>query len=131
LGRLDAELSIRLVSDAEIAELAGGFGRARRPTDVLAFPTREGIGSEFSGPLIGDVVLSVPTAARQAAERGVSLECELIVLLTHGVLHLLGMDHEEKTDWQVMRSLEAHVAWALQQIEPPGSTSAGVRGPGQ
>jgi len=92
----DAELSITLTDDATIATLAGDYGRARRPTDVLAFSMLEGIGAEHRGASLGDVVVSLDTAERQARERGVSLDCELRNLLIHGVLHLLGMDHEER-----------------------------------
>jgi len=117
LGRVDAELSVTLVSDAEIAEIAGRFGRAARPTDVLAFPTREGPGAEHCGDVIGDVVLSVDTADRQAVERAVSLDRELGELLAHGVLHLLGMDHEREADAREMRVLEAHLRCTLELLD--------------
>ena len=64
-----------------------------RPTDVLSFSQREG---EFPGPeaVLGDVVISIETAERQATERGHSLRAEILELLAHGLLHLLGFDHE-------------------------------------
>jgi probable rRNA maturation factor len=64
-----------------------------RPTDVLSFAQREGAGGAPRG-LLGDVVISVDTARRQAAERAAPLAHELDRLLIHGVLHLLGYDHE-------------------------------------
>jgi ssRNA-specific RNase YbeY (16S rRNA maturation enzyme) len=74
LGWTDAELSISLVDDAGIARLAGDYGRRRRATDVLSFPAAEGPGAEFAGRLVGDVVISLDTAKRQAAARRVPLE---------------------------------------------------------
>jgi len=113
LGCLDAELSITLTSDEHIAQLAGDYGRARRPTDVLAFSLAEGEGAEHRGEALGDVVLSVETAERQAKRRRVALEQELRDLLIHGVLHLLGMDHERPADARHMKALEEHLRWTL------------------
>ncbi len=93
LGSARCELSIALVGDDEMQALNASYRGVERPTDVLAFALGEGEGGAPPG-LLGDVVISVPTAARQAAERGTSLERELAALLVHGVLHLLGYDHE-------------------------------------
>jgi probable rRNA maturation factor len=89
----DAELSVLLVSDREIHRLNRAWRGKDRPTDVLSFSQQEGDGAAPSG-LLGDVVISVDTARRQAAERGESLRRETERLLIHGVLHLLGYDHE-------------------------------------
>lgn len=113
MGCIDSELSIALIGDAQIADLAGDFGRERRPTDVLAFSMLEGEGAEYRGAAIGDVVISVDTAAEQARARGVPLDQELRDLLIHGVLHLLGMDHEYPADARNMRQLEDHLRWTL------------------
>ena len=116
MGKTDVELSITLTSDAEIAELAGRFGRPPRPTDVLAFSMLEGQGAEHRGELLGDVVISLETAERQAGERAATLDHELRDLLIHGVLHLLGMDHERAADARAMHELEDHLRWTLEQI---------------
>jgi probable rRNA maturation factor len=113
LGFLDAELSITLVDDREIAELSGRFGRARAPTDVLAFPLREGPGAEHRGPALGDVVISVERARAQARARRATLDAELSQLLIHGVLHLLGLDHDRAAEARAMRELEAHLRWEI------------------
>ena len=113
MGFPDAELSISLTSDHEIAELAGRFGRAPEPTDVLAFSLLEGLGSQFAGDGLGDVVISLETAERQARRRRVPLDRELEDLLIHGVLHLVGMDHERADDARNMRALEEHLRWTL------------------
>jgi probable rRNA maturation factor len=89
----DAELSLLLVSDAEMRKLNRSWRGKDRPTDVLAFAQREGTGGAPDG-LLGDVVISVDTARRQATERGHTPGVEAERLLVHGVLHLLGYDHE-------------------------------------
>ena len=89
----DAELSLLVVSDRRIRALNREWRGRDRATDVLSFSQQEGPGRVPDG-LLGDVVISVDTAARQAAERGESLGRESDRLLVHGVLHLLGYDHE-------------------------------------
>lgn len=91
LGLNKSELSIVLVSDAQIKRLNKLYRNKDKPTDVLSFP----IGEKVNGWLIlGDIVISVDTARRQAQELGYSLEEELKRLLVHGLVHLLGYDHE-------------------------------------
>jgi probable rRNA maturation factor len=99
----NAELSVALTDDREIHELNRSFRRRDKPTDVLAFSMREGVGppptpagEKASCELLGDVVISVDTARRQAAERGRSIDDEVCVLLAHGLLHLLGYDHRTR-----------------------------------
>ena len=118
MGFPDAELSVSLVRDEAIAELAGRFGRAARPTDVLAFSMLEGPGAVHRGACLGDVVLSLDTAARQARARGVTLDEELRDLLIHGVLHLVGMDHERSAqDARHMRAMEEHLRWEIARLD--------------
>ena len=87
----DYELALRLCGDAAIRELNRTWRRKDRPTDVLAFPQR--------APLLGDVVISVETARRQA-KRG--LHAELLHLASHGLCHLLGYDHDDDAEERVM-----------------------------
>lgn len=91
---VDDELSVVLVGDPEMRALNRTYRGADRPTDVLAFALREGEDDALRADLLGDVVISLDTAARQAAARGVPPAEEVRVLLTHGLLHLLGYDHE-------------------------------------
>jgi probable rRNA maturation factor len=90
----EAELSIVIVDDAEIAELNQRYLQRSGPTNVLAFAMQEGEFGEISPHLLGDVVISADTAAREGREAGIPMVAHLIVLLVHGILHLLGYDHE-------------------------------------
>ena len=92
LGLERAELSVLLVSDREMRRLNHRWRGRDRPTDVLAFA--QGEGAAAPDGLLGDVVISVDTARCQAAERGETLGREGDRLLIHGLLHLLGYDHE-------------------------------------
>ncbi len=113
---------VRFVSDREMRRLNSSFRRRDEPTDVLSFPSlpspRKGAlqpayagATDITAPELphqerhlGDVVISVPTARRQADRLGHSVDVELRILLLHGVLHCLGHDHE--TDGGVMNRLE-------------------------
>jgi len=91
LGLNKVELSIVLVSDAQIRRLNKLYRNKDKSTDVLSFPIGEKVNGWF---ILGDIVISVDTAKRQAKELGYSLEEELKRLLVHGLVHLLGYDHE-------------------------------------
>ena len=91
LGLSKVELSIALVSDAQIKRLNKLYRNKDKPTDVLSFPIGEKVEDWF---ILGDIVISMDTAKRQARELGHSLEEELKRLLVHGLVHLLGYDHE-------------------------------------
>lgn len=92
-GESDAELSVSLVEDTTIQELNRQYRGQDRPTDVLSFSLREGepVGQQFA---LGDLVISVETARRQAEQFGNRFEEEIGELVFHGFLHLLGYDHE-------------------------------------
>ena len=77
-----------------------------KSTDVLSFPMREGPFTSLSPNLLGDVVISAETADRQAAAAGRSLRDELAALLIHGILHLLGYDHQTPSEAKRMKRLE-------------------------
>jgi pyridoxine 5-phosphate synthase len=94
-GRPDAELSILLVGDEQIAGLNSLWRRKKGPTNVLSFSLTEGDDIPMAKNLLGDVVVSVDTAAREAKHQKISLHTRLQALLVHGFLHLLGFDHEK------------------------------------
>ena len=83
-----------MVDDAEIRIINRDYLQRDKPTNVISFAMREGEGGELCPELLGDVVISAETAARDAAEAGIPYEHELVFLLLHGILHLLGYDHE-------------------------------------
>ena len=114
LGCEDAELSVVLVGDPEMIGLNRAWRRQDRTTDVLAF-TQDGPVRN----LLGDVVISVSTAARQAKERGHSLPEELTLLLIHGILHLRGYDHEAGgREARRMRRKEAALLKLIREPKP-------------
>ncbi|MBY0401752.1 rRNA maturation RNase YbeY [Myxococcota bacterium] len=108
-GQTKSELSIALVDDAAIEVLNGQYRGKRRPTDVLSFSLVEGEHAERRGGLLGDVVISIETAARQARERRRGLDETIAKLLVHGVLHLLGHDHEEDDEARRMQAEERRI----------------------
>ena len=97
VGKTAAELGILFVGDQRMRGLNRRYRGNDRTTDVLAFAMREAVAphaARRTPDMLGDVVISVPTAWRQANEAGRSLEEELAWLLVHGILHLCGYDHE-------------------------------------
>ncbi len=101
LGLHEAGLTVCLVSDAEIARMNQKFRKKKGPTDVLSFPLmarrsplRRGSRTVKAGEYLGDIAISPATARRYAKKYGRKLSNELQVLILHGVLHLLGYDHE-------------------------------------
>jgi rRNA maturation RNase YbeY len=96
-GERQSELSIELVGDRRMRRLNRLYRNKDRTTDVLAFSMREAVAphsARLTADMLGDVVISVPQALRQAIEAGRSADEEFLSLLVHGVLHLCGYDHE-------------------------------------
>ena len=108
-----AELSVSLVDDDEMAALNARYRGIERPTDVLSFSLVEGEHAERRGALLGDVVVSLETAEVQARRGRRSLDEEVLRLLIHGVLHLLGHDHERADEARRMRAEERRLWRAL------------------
>ena len=105
-----AELSILLTDDKEIHTLNRDYRGKDKPTDVLSFATLDG--QLLPGMTsLGDLVISIPTTRRQAKEYGVSFDAELKRLVIHGILHLMGYDHEKVPAREAnrMRRLEQRV----------------------
>ena len=101
-GSEDCEVSILLTDDAEIQVLNRHYRQIDAPTDVLAFAMREGIDSDLNPHLLGDVVISLQTAQRQSLAQGHAFEVELALLTVHGILHLLGYDHQMPEEAAIM-----------------------------
>jgi probable rRNA maturation factor len=91
----DAELSILIIDDPQIAILNKKYLRRNGPTNVIAFPMRTNQFSNINPELLGDVVISIETAEKEGKSIGISMEERFTQLLVHGILHLLGYDHEK------------------------------------
>ena len=94
LGRLDSELSVVLVDDTIMQSLNATYRGKDQTTDVLSFAMTEGDFGDVNPDVLGDVVISVPTARRQATQARQPLLDRVTFLLAHGLLHLIGYDHE-------------------------------------
>lgn len=122
LGVADHELSILLCNDSVIRDLNLRYRKQDKSTDVLAFPAREGSAlPQPPTPLLGDIAISLPTANRQANERGVALHVEVSFLLAHGLLHLLGMDHDTPSKAARMNRRTDQLLRAVGIEPPPGA----------
>ena len=107
-----AELSIALVDNREIQQLNSRFRQKDTPTDVLSFAVDESSPAQLR--LLGDVIISVEKAEEQARQRGRTLDEEMLTLLVHGILHLVGYDHERSArDAKIMGALEKKLYRAL------------------
>ena len=100
-GAPDADLTLVLTDDSKLRRLNRDYLDHDYPTDVLAFPAGEA-DPETGHRYLGDVIISLPRAAVQAAERGHVVEAEVQLLTIHGILHLLGHDHAEKGEKERM-----------------------------
>ena len=108
-GHSDAELSLALIGNAEMQELNAHYRHKNCPTDVLSFPAADNLPS--GARLLGDVIISLDKAAAQAKERRRSLDQEMATLLIHGIVHLLGYDHERSAkEARIMARLEKKIA---------------------
>jgi probable rRNA maturation factor len=109
LGVSGAELSVLLCDDATIHELNRQYRAVDRPTDVLAFPLLDDADPAEEPRALGDVVISVETAIRQARKRRRKVIDEVTTLLIHGLLHLLGHDHEAAVERSAMNERAAQL----------------------
>jgi probable rRNA maturation factor len=131
LGDLAVEVELTLAGDEEMTHLNFDHMGERGPTDVLAFPLHEWTVDEGhshladddavatpGGLLLGDVVIDVDQAVRQAMQGGWTAAQEIALLAVHGALHLLGHDHAEPEDEEAMRAIEHRVLGALHRRHP-------------
>jgi rRNA maturation RNase YbeY len=121
LGCEDKELSVVLADDAWISELNERYRGKRGPTNVLSFPQEDEFIPSIAGDMLGDIVVSVETAAREAEMEGCSLESRVHRLLCHGLLHLLGYQHEgSEAEAALFFEIEEHLA-GLQRVGSRGT----------
>jgi probable rRNA maturation factor len=119
------ELSLKLADDAEVQGLNATYRNKDKPTNVLSFPMlppdfmEEADRDSDIEILIGDVIMAYETCEREAAEKGVSVETHATHLMVHGILHLLGYDHEEgPEEAEEMEALETRALASLGIADP-------------
>jgi len=121
-GRAGGRVEIALVDDVEIRRLNRAFRGIGRRTDVLAFPLEV---SEAPAGLVGQVVISLDTARRQSRRLGVPLALELRLLVTHGILHLIGYDDRDPLEARLMHLREREILRSAGP-EPPARLWRGL-----
>ena len=117
LGCHDRELSILFTGDDHIAKLNEQYLGRKGPTNVLAFPMADPHQKTDISPMLGDVVISLDTAARESGESEESFEETVFRLLIHGILHLLGFDHERTEDARQMETEELRLRKLIEEEE--------------
>ena len=112
----NTEVTVLAVSDEQMADYNERFLSREGPTDVLAFPLEQLVPGRPPAPALngpplnlGDVVIAPSYVRKQAEARGVAFEDELALMVTHGILHLLGYDHEDETEAEAMERREAEI----------------------
>ena len=103
MGYPEAELSILILDNGGIQEINREYLQRDRPTNVISFAMQEGVGAGLVPLLLGDVVISAERAATDAADADIPFIHEIWFLLVHGVLHLVGYDHERGTEAEAKR----------------------------
>lgn len=118
-GRIrNADLAIRVVDSKEGLALNRHYRGKDLPTNVLSFPAELPPGVEMPMPLLGDLVICAPVVAREAEEQGKALNAHYAHLTVHGVLHLLGLDHEDEREAVAMEQLEREILADLGYGDP-------------
>lgn len=114
--REEAQLTIRITDEAEIRELNRSYRHQDKPTNVLSFPFEAPPGVDI--PLLGDIIICAAVVAREAAEQGKPEKAHWAHMVIHGTLHLLGYDHIEEAEAEVMEGLEIALLTGLGYANP-------------
>ena len=118
-GRIrKADLAIRLVDTKEGTSLNRHYRGKENATNVLSFPAELPQGVDMPMPLLGDLVICAPVVAREAEEQGKALNAHYAHLTVHGVLHLLGLDHEDDREANAMELIERQILAGLGYSDP-------------
>ncbi|MBW2560427.1 MAG: rRNA maturation RNase YbeY [Deltaproteobacteria bacterium] len=115
MGKEDREVSLVFVDDEGITEINREYLGRDYPTNVIAFSMNEGEFGNINPTVLGDIVISVETALRDAQTGNLSPEDELDYLMIHGILHLLGYDHEKPPEAEEMGKKEKEVFFTLKK----------------
>jgi probable rRNA maturation factor len=113
-----SELSVVFTDDAHIRSLNAGWRGKDKPTNVLSFPAFSGSGSKVLPPMLGDVVLACETVTSEALNEGKPLADHMTHLIVHGILHLIGYDHEDDAEAEMMEQAERRILAGLAIPDP-------------
>lgn len=121
--RIDtAELTIRIVDEAEMTELNETYRHKDGPTNVLSFPSE--IDPEFEMPLLGDIVICASVVQQEASNANIELLAHWAHIVVHGTLHLLGYDHMQKDEAEIMENIEEKILTEMGYPAPYGDKIA-------
>lgn len=109
-----ASVTVVLSDDASIADLNGQFRSKPKPTNVLSFPPGPGAPDGY----LGDIILAAETLAREAQDQDIALDHHIQHLVVHGILHLIGFDHEDDKSAEIMEKLEIEILARLGVANP-------------
>ena len=129
-GRLTCEISVKLSSDAEVRRLNAQYRGKDRPTNVLSFPQVQRdllpalTNSDDGEVLLGDIILAAETCRREAEAKNIAVEDHAVHLIVHGVLHLVGYEHERNAEATEMERLEAVILGRLGIADPYAEPAA-------
>lgn len=115
-GRQEAELTLRLVDEAESRQLNARYRGKDAATNVLSFPAE--LPSDMDLPLLGDIVICAPLVGREADEQNKPVNAHWAHLVIHGILHLLGHDHQEEAEAEKMEAIETELLFSLGFPDP-------------
>ena len=115
---IDSELSLVFTNDADIREINGKWRHIDKPTNVLSFPAFALQPGQEPGEILGDIVIARETVAREAAEEHKSFDDHLSHLVVHGLLHLMGYDHQNDEEAEQMETLERKILASLGISDP-------------
>ncbi len=118
LDDIESELSIVLTNDIEIKKLNADWRKKNKATNVLSFPAFQVAVGQKPGPMLGYIVLARETIEREALDLAIGFSEHLTHLIVHGLLHLLGYDHENETGAEQMETLETEILAQLGIKDP-------------
>lgn len=118
LAQTPTELSLVLTDDASIKEINAQWRNKDKATNVLSFPAFDITAGDQPGPMLGDIIIARETVEREAQEEAKSFDQHLHHMIVHGLLHLLGYDHEEEEEAEEMETLEREILHALAIPDP-------------
>jgi probable rRNA maturation factor len=114
----NAEVTLRIVGAEEMTQLNSQYRHKKGPTNVLSFPIELPTGIELDVPMLGDIVICTDVVVQEAIEQGKPLEAHWAHMVVHGIFHLLGYDHENEHDANIMEGLETKVMLSLGFADP-------------